>query len=205
MDVNNTTCKRCGKEFDSRFKKCPHCGEPNTYLFVVLKWLGITAASLIIVATLVLSILNTAKLGNIENMLNSAFSYSGDEASSEGIDIMQYDFYSPMEISGTELPKDEKYLLYFHQASCTYCHMANEYVLKYYSTTDDNGENPVSEAIPFYFVTPDSSSYLFDQFTVEGTPTLVIMENGKEVNRAEDYDSVVSMIKDTVMNYYNAN
>lgn len=204
MDVNNTTCKRCGKEFDSRFKKCPHCGEPNTYLFMILKWLGIVSMSAVIVATLVLSIMNFAKLGIIENMLNSAFSYSG-ETSSEGIDIMQYDFYKPMEINGTELPKDEKYLLYFHQASCSYCHMANEYVLKYYSTTDDNGENPVSEAIPFYFVTPDSSNYLFDQFSVDGTPTLVVMENGKEVDRASDYDAVVSMIKDTVMNYYNAN
>lgn len=205
-EVKNTRCKKCGEEFDDRYKKCPKCGEPNTYFFIIMKSIGIGLVTLMITVTLVLSIINTIQIGNIIDGLNYAFSGSGSTSSSnqeaEGIDIMQYDFYDKMELKSSTLPTDSYYLLYFHQSSCSYCHLANEYVLKYYSTTGEDGGDLVSEAIPLYFVTPDSSSALFDSFAIEGTPTLVVMKDGKEVNRADGYDTVVQILTETVQQYY---
>lgn len=87
-------------------------------------------------------------------------------------------FYSDKAINGTQAfkQKDERYLLYFYMPTCAHCQefkpTLEEYVLK-------------EDALPIYKVnlSMPNEQVTWDTYKVEGTPTLVLVENGKEIER----------------------
>lgn len=201
-NMQETICRRCGEIYDARFKRCPKCNEPNSIAFVVFKIIGITLLTTMITTSFVLSLMTYQKVKEIEETLINLEVTNDNYYSQKGTDLKQYDFYAPNEISGEALPSDKHFLLYFHQDDCPYCMETNEYIVMYFATGDENKENLVSESIPIYFITPESSSSLFDNFAIESTPTLLELEDGEVKSMAQGSDESIAMLKNIVLNFY---
>lgn len=90
----------------------------------------------------------------------------------------QKSFYSENAISGKEAFKQEEseYLVYFYMPTCTHC-QAFKPTLEEYVTKPD--------ALKMYKVNIELATEreTWSKYEIEGTPTLVLVKDGKEVER----------------------
>ena len=202
--VIETVCKKCGEQYDRNYKACPNCGFNPFRAF--LKAAGITLASLLLIGCFVLSIVNTVTINQINEKINtigSTVSQSSDEAKAQH--LSNYTFYKDYVLYDNAVLDNlgDDYFIYFHQEDCSACLAANQYVLSYYNVpVSSESDEYIFDKKPVYFVTPDTSSDLFNKFNVESTPTMVRMNKSKEIKRAVGTDEVNEMFGEVVNEYY---
>lgn len=176
-------CKKCGTEYSSLYKECPHCGYSHTREVSKLIACGLCIAGLIV--TCVVNSMSIAKLkGEVETLKadlistkNTIVEMGGNSASGgeATVDLNDLQYYNDQLITEDtdleELPED--YLLYALQDDCPYCAEANEFVYSFLA-------NGYPDYIPVYFITPQSNeSMFFEYLNCTDTPTLYRMSKAE--------------------------
>lgn len=106
---------------------------------------------------------------------------AAEEQEDPGIDIFDKDYYQTNLItvdSYEELIKDQsEYLLYFEESDCGFCKQSNIDIDNY--MTKGYGLN--NAQLPLFFVERKTASFLYEQYEIETTPTLVYVHGESEV------------------------
>lgn len=193
-------CKKCGNKYDANYKACPHCGD-NPFRNL-MKVILITLCVFMIVATFANSIatlvLQNKTLNKMDNLIINNTSANNGTNQDAGIDIRNYP-----EIMNKYLINDQTdlttlgddYFLYFFQDNCINCEISNQYVVSY-------NVIGINEHVPLYLVDTNTGNGIFDQFSVDGTPTLIRMTNQEEAHRYVGYEEVFEGM-DAVVSLYN--
>lgn len=78
--------------------------------------------------------------------------------------------------------------VYFYQDNCEWCKKATPVI--------EQAATETSTAITRLEITKEDNQDIWDKYDIEGTPTIIKFEDGKEINRLVGYEEVDSL------NYY---
>lgn len=185
-------CKKCGQKYDSNYKSCPHCGNNpfrNTLLGILIG-LCVFMLAATFANSIVLLINQKATFETLNEQIANISTNSSGQQTSEGVDLANYpeitDAYGISDETNLDvLAKD--HLLYFYQKGCVNCEISNQYIVSYYYLD-------LNDVLPIYLVNLEGSEKLFEKYNVDGTPTIIRITDGKEVERGVGFEETFNIM-----------
>ena len=140
--------------------------------------------NIVLIYFVIFSIFITYKINSIEAQIINIDSYQNTKNT---LDISTMNYYNELSITDDnykDVINSKNYMLYFHQEKCDYCFESNVLIDKYITAGNE-----------IYLLTPNNAYELFNNYEVESTPTLIVFENNKVVEKIVGSDNVNDYIE----------
>lgn len=140
--------------------------------------------NIILIYFVVFSIFITYKISIIEAQI---INIDSNQNINNTLDISTMNYYNDLSITDDnykDVINKGEYMLYFHQEKCDYCFESNVLIDKYITAGNE-----------IYLLTPNNAHELFNNYEVESTPTLIIVENNNVVKKIVGSDNVNDYIE----------